>query len=416
MKPKRSAIGDEDGRAHRPAHRVMPAQQRLDAADHVPTAVDLRLVVQLELRQFDGLAEVVDQVELVRDVLMHVRLEQRVGAPTGALRGLHRGIGLGQQLVAFAVVREDHDADRDADLDASLGQVERRLHRLDDAVRQRDAVVGRVGAFHQHEELVAADPRHGVLVARLDAQSLRDLADHFVADRVAERIVDRLEAVDVDEQHGELLAQAADRLPRTIGPEQGLRQSILEEHAVGQAGQRVEHGALAQFVVGRDETRGDVLERAGQQRAALVDPAVDQRADQRADHQDRHGHRREAAQSRAVEGQRTEADRADRDTRRREERHVDGGEAEAEHERGDGTAHRHPSSLRAGAVVRRRTAARPRPRRRRCRRGRPGSGVPRHARREFDGREPRQLREAEHRGDHRGAAEQPEARLRRCGA
>ena len=53
-----------------------------------------------------------------------------------------------------------------------------------------------------------------------------------VADRVAERIVDVLEAVEVEEQHRELAApamRAGDRLSDAVG----------QQRAIGQAGQRV---------------------------------------------------------------------------------------------------------------------------------------------------------------------------------
>ena len=52
----------------------------------------------------------------------------------------------------------------------------------------------------QQQELVAADPGHHVLAARHRLQALADLLEHEVADRVAVGVVDRLEAVEVDEQ------------------------------------------------------------------------------------------------------------------------------------------------------------------------------------------------------------------------
>ena len=161
---------DEEVGADHAAHRMMPAQQRLDAADHVPARVDLRLIVQFELPAIDGLAQVVDEVELVGHVAVHVRLEQRVRPATGALRGLHGRVGLGQQTAAIAMIGIDDHADRHADLHRSSHDLQRLLRRFEDAHRQRHAVVARRRAFHEDEELIAADARDGVVVARGDAQ------------------------------------------------------------------------------------------------------------------------------------------------------------------------------------------------------------------------------------------------------
>ena len=144
-----------------------------------------------------------------------------------------------------------------------------------------------------------------------------------------ERIVDRLEAVDVDEQDRELLAQAADRLLGAIGAQQRLGEAVLEQHAVRQARQRVEHRALAQLVVGRHQAGRDAFERAGQCFPPTVDERVDDGAHQRAAEQQRQGHRDHVVQEAAVDGGRGQADRIDRQARRQDRRR----ERAAEHQR-----------------------------------------------------------------------------------
>ena len=59
-------------------------------------------------------------------------------------------------------------------------------------------------------EFVAAKPRK-VSLAGERAQLLRELAKHVVADRMAEHVVDLLEAVEVDAQHGERFLGRASR-------------------------------------------------------------------------------------------------------------------------------------------------------------------------------------------------------------
>ena len=265
---------------------------------------------------------------------MHVRLEQRIGASSGALRFLHRRVGLRQQAATLAVVGVDDDADRHADPHGPTDDVDRLLRRVEDARRQRHGVVARRRTFHEDEELIAADPGHGVVVARRDAQPFGQLADDIVARRVSERVVDRLEAVDVDEQDRQLLAQPADRPGRAIGAQQGLREAVLEQHAIGQSGQRVEHRALAQFVVGRHQSGSDAFERAGQRRSPLVDERVPERAQQRAAEQQRQRHRDHVAQESAIEFACSEADRIDRPLRRQDRQRERAGHR-------DGEQHRH---------------------------------------------------------------------------
>ena len=80
-------------------------------------------------------------------------------------------------------------------------------------------------------ELVAAQPGHRVAAPQHLAQARPHLAQQQVAGVVAERVVDLLEAVEVDQQQRGLLALAAghDRLMR----------AVAQERAVGQAGERV---------------------------------------------------------------------------------------------------------------------------------------------------------------------------------
>ena len=58
-----------------------------------------------------------------------------------------------------------------------------------------------VGAGEQHGELVAADAGDDVVGAQRVPQRGARRADHLVADVMAERVVDRLEVVEVDQHH-----------------------------------------------------------------------------------------------------------------------------------------------------------------------------------------------------------------------
>ena len=94
-------------------------------------------------------------------------------------------------------------------------------HRGEQAVRENERGFALVvaGAL-QDREFVAAEPRHQVGLARAGGEPLRRLLQQRVADRVAERVVHRLELVEVEYQHVETLAVPAQprrptsRLPR----------------------------------------------------------------------------------------------------------------------------------------------------------------------------------------------------------
>ncbi len=114
-----------------------------------------------------------------------------------------------------------------------------------------------------------------------------DLAQHHVAGGVAEGVVDRLEAVEVDEQHRHRAGCAADALQRLV-------QALFEQQPVGQRRQRIAKGLAAQLDVG--------LVQRSRQRAVLravapIEPGTE--------HSDRH--RQRADRGRHREAERVEA-------------------------------------------------------------------------------------------------------------
>jgi hypothetical protein len=118
-----------------------------------------------------------------------------------------------------------------------------------------------------HGELIAAQPRHRVRTAHAQADAARRFHQHGVALLVAQRVVDVLEIVEVDEQQRQLQALA----PRLLD---FLVQAVVEHVAVGQRGERVEIGLVPdQF--GRGAAGGDVADQ--RQRAAVAAVGVEDR-------------------------------------------------------------------------------------------------------------------------------------------
>ena len=115
------------------------------------------------------------------------------------------------------------------------------------ATLSASAPIGR-GAQHQHE-FVATDAGDGVDRGDDALQASRDVVQQFIAGAMAQRIVDELEAVEIEHQHGELLLVAFRMDDRLVQP-------IVEQHAIGQAGQRVVRGQVAKLVIGRFQSHG----------------------------------------------------------------------------------------------------------------------------------------------------------------
>ncbi len=103
--------------------------------------------------------------------------------------------------------------------------LERRQYSLSDL---RPGLQRRVDA--QHGELVTAQPRQQVPFAHATAQALSGLHQKDVAAVMTQAVIDHLEAIQIDEHHNHLLANAAEVLP-------GLPQPMLQMAAIGQPGE-----------------------------------------------------------------------------------------------------------------------------------------------------------------------------------
>ena len=138
---------------------------------------------------------------------MHRRLEHAVLALAVALADVHRRLGVADQLARIAHLADDpREGDRDADAraheDVLAGDRDRRLEAADQPLHRIDGRDGIADALDQDRELVAAEARGRVGRARDLQQAGGDRLQHLVAHRVAEAVVDRLEVVEVEEDHG----------------------------------------------------------------------------------------------------------------------------------------------------------------------------------------------------------------------
>ena len=176
-----------------------PARQRLEAGERLAVQRDDRLVVDLDLVALDRGQQLALELEPLDDLGLHAVLEDAVAALAVALGAVHRDVGLAQQL--RGLVAADGDAERHLDVDLAAGDDDRRAQRGGDPLGHEHRLVDLTQVLQQHRELVAAQARGGVGAAQRLGDAPRDGDQQLVARAVAERVVDGLEAIEVEEDH-----------------------------------------------------------------------------------------------------------------------------------------------------------------------------------------------------------------------
>jgi hypothetical protein len=228
-----------------PAPRgMLPAHERLDAGDAATVELDDRLVVDLELAGLDRRRQVGTELEAVDRAAMELLLEDADRTDAALLRAVHRDVGVAQQVVDRSGAGVERHADGGRDREAAPVEVEVGAQHVGDALGdgERGALVRDVA--EQHGELVAAQARGDVVGAQHAGDAGGDVAQQGVARGVAEAVVDDLEVVEVEEQHRDVLIVLAGGGKRALQP-------LLEQRAIGEAGERVVEGLVAQLVLER---------------------------------------------------------------------------------------------------------------------------------------------------------------------
>ena len=225
---------NELGRWNEAFVRMLPAHQRLEARNLVGGNVDDRLVMHRHLVLDECVPQVLlDLAAMIGSVLQIARVEP-VFAASAALRAVEREIGgLDDLLGIETVIRRDRHADRSTDDRAqAVDRIGLREHldQLTAQIPQHAAIVD----IGQHDlELVAPDAADIAHVADHLLQPRRELLEQFVARRVAQRIVDLLEAVEIEHHQCAALLGIAIGFKRLVEPH-------LHTATVGQTRQRIE--------------------------------------------------------------------------------------------------------------------------------------------------------------------------------
>ena len=210
-------VAHERRGADQPAPRVPPARQRLHRHDLAGVERDDRLEVRDHLAVLQRGGELVAPARPALGRRLHLREPHAHLALAGVLGAVHRHVGLAQQLVRLQRARR-----RGGDADAtSAPRTTRRPtdHRLGQQIEHAAAATcspwWSSTSSQQHRELVAAHARRDVAPAGPTSRSGRAAATSTASPAAWPRaVVDRLEVVEVEEQHRRHAGRRAPATPR----------------------------------------------------------------------------------------------------------------------------------------------------------------------------------------------------------
>ena len=153
-------------------------------------------------------------------------------------------VGVLQQIREVrTVVRVQADSDARGQVAGLALEHERPAQGMEDFLGHADHVAGLAEVLDERDEFVAAETGDGVAFPQAHSQARRSLLQQPVAERVAERIVDELEAIEIEEQQGHRLAVAL-RVVERVG------EALVEHVAVGQSRQSVVRCDVEEVLLG----------------------------------------------------------------------------------------------------------------------------------------------------------------------
>ena len=145
----------------------------------------------------------------------------------------HRRVGVLQQGCRVSpILRKNSHADRTGHMLVGTIDDKGRAQRIKHLLRDASATPLALKLVEQHNEFVSALPRNGIARAYRLAETSRHLAKQLIAGVVTQGVVDVLEVIDINKHDGKLVA-------RSLSSDDGLRNPVLHQRAVWQAGQRV---------------------------------------------------------------------------------------------------------------------------------------------------------------------------------
>ena len=239
---------------------MLPAHERLHADQPPAVERDDRLVVRDQLVRDRAPQRGLD-LDLVARALARTPRRVELRTPSPASLGAVHGViaPLAELLRGDVLALGQHHADARPQDDLVAVDHERPRQLLGDPPPDGERAAVAVDALAQDGELVTAQPRHGVMRADGGPDPHPRLAQHVVARAVAEAVVEALEAVEVDEQHGDAALPVATPLERVL-------EAVVEHRPVREAREVVVDRQVGELDLGAlavDRVADRPLERAG---------------------------------------------------------------------------------------------------------------------------------------------------------
>src|SRR4051812_18079943 len=190
---------------------MVPPDERLDARlASVRTVCQtyLRLVVQEQLVLLDRVTQLSHEAETRCVVVVDLAVVDR-NTVAALLGGVHRDVSVPQQLVTrCSVRRRERDADAGIHADGNGRHLERVEQRVARGLRSTDRHV-LIRAGEKDRELVTTETSDAQRLRYGDLEPLAGVLEQRVTRGMAERVVDLLEPVEVEQEDSQLTAIAA---------------------------------------------------------------------------------------------------------------------------------------------------------------------------------------------------------------
>ena len=229
----------------------------------------------------EGASQLCLELESFVEVVMDPRVEDERTVAASRLGLVHRQVGKAQRLVEVESAAHEGNPGTGSQCHQTAVEVERVTEVRDDALCGGDRC-GSAGAREQDCELVPAEPGHGVGAADQVDQATADLDQERIPRFMAQRVVDVLETVEVDEY---------DRAYRTAN-RVGVGSPLTQEVPIAESGDAIGEPVPPEFC-------GLILQGAYQ---LLAPPGEDNQRDSLRDQQADHDEQGELVRSHGWSG------------------------------------------------------------------------------------------------------------------
>ena len=203
IRPVSSASWMKSARQEQAQARMVPARQGFDAGE-LARAIHDGLEVHLELVVGEPTAQLVLERHALHGLGPHGGVEQRPLAASQRLRAVHGRVRVAHDVHRSVVtVPDDDDADAGTHGDRTTLDDHRFHQGPARACGHVDGVLGTRDLVQEERELVAAHACNGVFFADAGGQALGHRVEQDVACGVTQAVVHPLEAIQVDQEHGQ---------------------------------------------------------------------------------------------------------------------------------------------------------------------------------------------------------------------